>query len=137
MTPAMTPQDALIAVMIVTAAADNAMSDKEMREITATVGILPIFRGYDRERITHVSNTVVDLLSEEEGVDALMGLVVDALPVHLRETAYALACDVAAADESVKLEEMRLLETLRYVLRLDRLNCAAIERGSRARHMHA
>ncbi len=57
-----------------------------------------------------------------------------ALPDHLRETAYALACDVAAADKLVNIYELRFLEMLRHDLRVGRLAAAAIERGARARH---
>ena len=63
-----------------------------------------------------------------------MDQVVSGLPAKLAETAYALACDVAAADGQVKQEESRLLEMLRYRLDLDRLAAAAIERAARARY---
>jgi tellurite resistance protein len=56
------------------------------------------------------------------------------LPEKLRETAYAMACDVAAADGTVMPEEARLLAILRDRLKIDRLAGAAIERGARARH---
>ena len=56
------------------------------------------------------------------------------LPEKLRETAYALACDVAAADGTIAQEELRLLEIIRHELRVGRLPAAAIERGARARH---
>ena len=59
----------------------------------------------------------------------------DALPERLFETAYALACDVAAADGSLGQGELRLLEEVREELDIDRLHAAAIERGARARHM--
>ena len=56
-------------------------------------------------------------------------------PEGLNETAYALACDVAASDGHIYEGELRLLEEMRYELQIDRLHAAAIERGSRARHM--
>jgi len=59
------------------------------------------------------------------------------LPEKLRETAYALACDVAAADGKVTQEESRFLEMIRFRLNIGRLPAAAIERGSRARYMQA
>jgi hypothetical protein len=46
-----------------------------------------------------------------------------------------LCCDVAAADGLIFEPELRLLEEIRYELSIDRLHAAAIERGSRARHM--
>ncbi|MEM7687203.1 MAG: tellurite resistance TerB family protein, partial [Pseudomonadota bacterium] len=121
-------------VMIATSAADENMTDREFKEISSIVEILPVFHGFDRDRISQVGALVADLFTEEDGLDALLGLVEAALPDHLRETAYALACDVAAADGSVKMTELRLLEELRHELRVGRLAAAAIERGARARH---
>ncbi|MGB8276262.1 MAG: 2-dehydro-3-deoxyphosphooctonate aldolase, partial [Alphaproteobacteria bacterium] len=51
------------------------------------------------------------------------------------ETAYAVACDVAASDLHIPDETLRLLEMIRYELNIDRLAAAAIERGARARHL--
>lgn len=130
----LTPQDALIAVMIATSAADERMTPSEFHEISAIVQVLPVFDGYDLDRIGRVGAVVSDLFREEDGLDALLGLIDQALPDHLRETAYALACDVAAADLRVQMTERRMLEELRHHLGVDRLTSAAIERGSRARH---
>jgi hypothetical protein len=78
---------------------------------------------------------VFDLFGEEDGLDALFGLIRNDLPERLYETAYALACDVAAADGQLKEAELRLLEEIRYEFNIDRLHAAAIERGARARHV--
>jgi len=64
----------------------------------------------------------------------VLTLVGEALPDQLRETAYALAAEVAASDLTVKDVEMGLLEMLADELGLDDLVCAALERGARARH---
>ena len=130
----LSPQDALIAVMIAVSAVDQNMTDSELASITAIIDILPVFEDYDRGRTATVSNMVADLFEEEDGLDALIGLIEQALPDHLRETAYALACDVAAADKRVNMYELRFLEMLRHDLRVGRLAAAAIERGARARH---
>lgn len=133
----LSPQDALIATMITVSAVDRDMSDKELREIGATVDVLPIFEGYDRGKIGGVAQAVVDLLQEDSGLETLLGLIKDATPERLHETVYAIACDIAAADGEVQIEEMRLLEMMRHTLEIERLAAAAIERGSRARHMRA
>ncbi len=130
-----TPQDALIAVMIAVSASDENIRTSELVTIEAIVNHLPVFARYDPDRIKNVSQTVFDLFSEEEGLDALFGLVRANLPEPLWETAYALACDVAAADGRLQESELRLLEEMRYELDIDRLHAAAIERGARARHM--
>ena len=133
-TEPLSPQDALGAVMIATSAADETMTASEFREIASIVDLLPVFVGFDKDRIQQVGALVSDLFTEEDGLDALLGLIEAALPDHLRETAYALACDVAAADGSVAMTELRMLEELRHELRVGRLAAAAIERGARARH---
>lgn len=133
----MSPQDVLIAVILVTAIADDRMTDREYHEIVATVDLLPIFRGYDKSRLDGIIDTVKDLLEQDEGIENLIGMVRSVLEDRHYETAYALACDVAAADGSVALTEMRFLEALRHGLDIDRLNAAAIERGARARHMRS
>lgn len=131
---ALSPQDALVSVMIATAAADESVSESELKSIASIVDRLPVFVGYDMDRLETVSAMVADLFTEEDGLDALLGLVDAALPDHLRETAYALACDVAAADGRLEMTELRMLQELRHELDVDRLAGAAIERGARARH---
>ena len=60
-----------------------------------------------------------------------------ALPPSLRETAYALACDLACADGKPKQHTLRLLEVLRDRLHLEPLVTAAIERAAQARYRTA
>ncbi|MEM9475861.1 MAG: tellurite resistance TerB family protein [Pseudomonadota bacterium] len=132
---ALTPQDSLVAVMVAVSASDETIRTSELVAIERIVNHLPIFAQYDLDRIATVSQTVFDLFSEEEGLDALFGLVRENLPERLFETAYAIACDVAAADGTLREPELRLLEEIRYELNIDRLHAAAIERGARARHM--
>jgi tellurite resistance protein len=129
-----TAQDSLVAVMITTSAADGSMSASELLSIERIVGAMPAFANYDADRIRGVSQLVIDMLSEEDGLDAILGLVKEALPPHLNETAYAMACDVAASDGVVRLAELRFLEMVRDELGVGRLAAAAIERGARARH---
>ena len=76
-----------------------------------------------------------DPFEEEDGLDALFGLLRAALPERLRETAYALACDVVSADGNLREVELRMLEEVREELQIDRLHAAAIEWGARVRHM--
>lgn len=131
----LSPQDSLLAIMIAVAASDSDIRTSELVKIQSMLNHLPIFADYPLERLKTISALALDLLDRDDGLDALFALVRDALPERLFETAYALACDVAAADGSLTETELRLLEEIRYELSLDRLHAAAIERGARARHM--
>jgi tellurite resistance protein len=122
-------------MMVATSVSDEAMKTLELLTIERIVNNLPVFADYDIDRIKTISQTVYDLFEEEDGLDALFGLVRTALPEKLNETAYALCCDIAASDGRLRDEELRFLQEARYELNLGRLHTAAIERGARARHM--
>ncbi|MBO6604020.1 MAG: tellurite resistance TerB family protein [Roseicyclus sp.] len=128
-------QDALVAVMVAVSVSDETIRTAELVTIEELVNHLPVFADYDTDRMKRVSQTVFDLFEEEDGLDALFGLIKNALPHRLFETAYALACDVAAADGLLRQTELEFLMEIRYQLDIDRLHAAAIERGARARHM--
>ncbi|RWR09409.1 tellurite resistance TerB family protein [Paenirhodobacter populi] len=133
--PSLSPQDALIAVMVAVSASDSNIRTSELVAIERTVNHMPVFADYDIDRMRVVAQTVYSLFEEEEGIEALFGLVRDALPEKLFETAYALACDVAAADGRLYQAELRMLEEIRGELAVDRLHAAAIEWSARVRHM--
>ncbi|MFP4275374.1 MAG: tellurite resistance TerB family protein [Paracoccaceae bacterium] len=131
----LSPQDCLVALMIAISASDEDIRTAELVKIQSAVNHLPVFATYDIDRINTIAQMVFDLFEQEDGLDALFGLIRDYLPERLFETAYALACDVGAADGLLREPELRLLEEIRYELNIDRLHAAAIERGARARHM--
>jgi len=135
MSEIISPEDALVAVMVAVSVADETIRTAELVTIEQIVNHLPVFAVYDTDRMREVANTVFELFEEEDGLDALFGLMLEALPARLNETAYAIACDVAAADGALTQPELRFLEELRHQLDIDRLHAAAIERGARARHM--
>jgi len=126
---------ALIYTMVLASASDGQMSDKELKTFGEMVRFLPVFEGLDPERIMPIAQQCTGVLQDDNGLDTALDTIRDWLPDYLRETAYAVACDVVAADGRASQEELRLLEMLRHRLGVDRLAAAAIERGARARHM--
>jgi tellurite resistance protein len=130
-------QEALIYAMVTMSAVDRIISDGELSKIGAIVNQLPVFKGFEVGDLVSTAEKCGNLLSEEDGLDAILDSIARALPKKLHETAYALAVEVAAVDRSVRNEEIRFLELLRDRLDLDKLTIAAIERGARARHQIA
>jgi tellurite resistance protein len=134
MTTSVTPHDALIYVMVTMSAVDSTMTDNELLKIGDIVQTLPIFNGYDREKLITTSRAASAILAKDDGLDTLLDLVADALPKKYHDTAYALAVEVAAVDLSVAQEELRFLQMLRDRLNLDKLTIAALERSATARY---
>jgi tellurite resistance protein len=128
-----TPHEALICAMVLMAAADGPMSDAELSRMSALVRELPSFAGFSLTDIESVTEACLTLLGEAEGLERGITMIGAALPMRLRETAYLLACEVAAADGDATQAELRFLQALRIGLDLDRLVAGAIERAARAR----
>lgn len=129
-----TPQEALIYVMILTSAADSNMTDAELSRIGSLVTTLPAFRDFDSGRLMDIARECQEMLQDEDGLGNILEAVKSALPVKAYDTAYALAVDIAAADLAVNQVELRILQILRDKLDIDKLTVAAIERGARARY---
>jgi tellurite resistance protein len=123
--------------MVVVSAADARMSDAELHTIGDMVRSLPAFKGFSDDKIIPVARECAAILQEREGLDAVLGLVKETLTPALRETAYALALDVALADAPVHPEENRILQRLRAALDIDRLTAAALEKAAVVRHARA
>jgi tellurite resistance protein len=135
MTEPMNHHAALVYVMVTVSAVDRAMTDDELHRIGEIVSNLPIFSDYDDNDLVKTAEACGEILSADGGLQQVLRLVRGALPDKLRETAYAVALEVAAADRLVRPEEIRFLEMLGDTLELDRMTTAAIERGIRARNM--
>lgn len=135
MTEPLDHHGALIYAMVTMSAVDRTMTDAELARIGEIVSNLPVFNDYNQDRLVKTAEACGDVLSADGGLEQVLLLVRGALPKKLRETAYAVALEVAAADREVKPEEIRFLEMLSDALELDRLTVAALERGIRARNL--
>ncbi len=128
------PQEALVCTMVLVAAAGGGITDREIGVMAGLVQTLPAFRTFSSQRLNAATEAAVGLLREDDGLNHAGRLIREALEPRLRETAYALACEVVAADRFAEQDSLRMLEFVKAELHLDALVTAAIERGARARH---
>ena len=126
--------EALVLTMVLVAAADGGMTDREIGVMAGQVQTLPAFQDFTSEQLGTVSDAAVRLLNEEDGLQHAARLMRGALEPRMRETAYALACEVAAANQVTRQRTLEMLGFVRTELQLDPLIAVAIERGVRARH---
>jgi len=135
MSQTVSPQTALIYLMVTTSAANADMTDRELMTMGDMVRMLPVFNGFDAESIVTIAEECAAILDTDDGLDQVLDVIADSLPSRLHETAYAICCDIVAADGNADQEELRILEMVRHRLQVDRLAAAGIERGARARHI--
>ena len=127
------PQEALVYTMVAAAEADRDIADAEIDLIGDLVDHLPIFKGVDRAVMTEMATRCSETLAQAGGADRIFQLIRQALSMPLRETAYALACDVIAVDSRLNRAEMRILEDIRAQLEVDPARARAIERVAEVR----
>lgn len=131
---ALDPPEALVCTMVLVAAADGGMTDREIGVMSAQVQGLPVFHDFTSARLAAATDAAVRLLDESAGLAHAGQLIRASLGPKLRETAYALACEVAAADPVEQPQTREILAFVRDELLLDPLVAAAIERGVQARY---
>jgi tellurite resistance protein len=124
---------ALVYTMVIVSAAESNMTGAEMHMIGEIVGNLPVFRDFDRKALPGLLEDCARLMSREDGLDDTIKAIRAGLPAKLRETAYAIACDLIAANGKASQEELQVLDLLRERLNVEQLAAVAIERGARAR----
>jgi uncharacterized membrane protein YebE (DUF533 family) len=131
---AISPQEALIYAMVAAAAADRTIAQMEITRMHSMVGELPAFRDVDDAWFSREAQECGKILAKPGGVDRVVRLIAQSLTGELRETAYALAADVAASDFAIKDDERNFLQLLSQGLQLDDLVCAALQRSAQTRH---
>ncbi|MBV8121230.1 MAG: tellurite resistance TerB family protein [Alphaproteobacteria bacterium] len=124
---------ALIYTMVIVSAADRTLPDSELHAFVEIVGHLPIFEDFDKGELLRLFNDCAELMSRENGLEETLKVIKSGLPPKLRETAYAIACDLVATGREASQEELRILDLLRHRLEIGRLAAVAIEYGARAR----
>lgn len=129
-----TAQEALVYIMVIVSASDRNMRDEELARIGAIIRTLPAFADFPQSRTLEAAQDCQKLLHEEAGLEGVLAMISNALSPEMRETAYALAVDVASADHSVALEELRILDILRSKLAIDDAAVGAIDRAASIRH---
>lgn len=127
------PQEAMIYIMVIVSAADRDMNEMELARMGRLVNFLPVFDDFNEDDLPAATQRCQSLLMDTDGMHVVLEVIKDAIPSRLYDTAYAIAVEIASADLSVRTEEIRVLQLLRDRLSLDKLTCAAIERGAIAR----
>ncbi|KWT70094.1 hypothetical protein APY04_1132 [Hyphomicrobium sulfonivorans] len=120
--------------MFAAAASDRTVSQPELLRINSMVAELPAFRSLGGDWMSREAQDCGRLLSKPDGMGKIVQMIVGALSPDLRETAYALAAEVASSDLAIKDGEREFLKLLEEAMQLDPLLKAALEKAAVVRH---
>ncbi len=106
----LSPADAIMAVAILAVSADGKLDDREIEDLKGVLVANPLFAGVKdpAEYMGCVAAAIAD-----KGRDSVLERAAELLSSSLRETAYAWAVYMVAADGKVVPSEHRLLGELR------------------------
>lgn len=125
--------EALIGVMLLASMSNGAIRTSELIIIENLINHSPVFADYDISKLRNVYQSLGPLMKTEDGLENFFDHLQAVLPDTLYETAYVMACDVAAAGCTVEQSELRFLEELACHLDLDPLYVSAIEWSAKVR----
>jgi uncharacterized membrane protein YebE (DUF533 family) len=133
----LSPQEALVYTMVVAAEADHEIAEAEINVIGDLCNHLPVFQAVGRAKMTAMAMACSELLTRAGGRAKVFAMIRKALPSQLRDTAYALACDVIAVDSRLRRDELQALEEVRAELDVDPVMARAIEQVAKVRFQAA
>ncbi len=107
--------EAFAGILLGAVASDGHISDEEAQGLWTIIGRMKLYENWTGDKFNQMMNRLVGML-KREGVDPLINRASEALPVELRETAFAAACDLVLADGVVEDAEKEFLDKLQKTL---------------------
>lgn len=103
--------EAFVATMLAVSAADGQISDEEVEDMVSRLRRVHLFSGMSDDDLVASTNRPFALL-RKGGPGELIRSASPVLPNELRESAFAVAVDIAFSDGTVEDEEKQLIEDL-------------------------
>ena len=101
-------EESFASITLVAIAADGIVTEAEAQGLIVGLARMKTYAGYNGKQMAAMLNKLIGLL-KDRGADALLGMAKDALPEDMRETAFAVATDLALADGELASQEKDLL----------------------------
>ncbi len=112
---ALNKAESFAAVTFAAVAADGYISEEEARGIITGLARMKLFENYNPNQIGSMFNKLGGIL-KRQGIEGLITASKENLPPELRETAFAVATDLALADGVVDKSEKDLLTKIQQTL---------------------
>lgn len=106
-----TPEEAFVALAIVTVTIDGEHAEAEEMAVTQAILSADLFATYPADQlITMINNSFSQI--NEQGIDTIFQGAISHLPSHLRSEALTAVAKIVMADGKVSSEEKELLNNL-------------------------
>ena len=117
-TMGLSPQEALVCLLIASARADGSVSPHEANQIEHVAAAMKLFHGSSHET-RHGMFTAAAERIKNQGLEAVIPAAAAAVPKDLGATAFAVAVDLMLSDGGLTANEQRFAGDLRTRLHVD------------------
>ena len=115
----LSPQEALVSLLIASARADGSVSAHEANSIEHVVAGMKLFRGHSHEGVQKVFATAAERITEQ-GISSVVQTAAAIVPKELGVTTFAIAVDLMLSDGGLSPKEEAFVEELRTLLNVER-----------------
>ena len=106
-------EESFAGIILSAVAADGNISDEEAMNMAA----MRFFNNMTRDQVKSMFKKIVNIL-KSQGIEHLISASKDALPLDSRQTAFAIAVDLALADGVMNHEEKNILAKIQETLEI-------------------
>ncbi len=107
-TTKLTKEESFASIVLATVAADGVINEEEAQGLVVGLVRMKLYSGYSANQMGTMLNKLVGII-KKQGLDALVTMAKEGLPADMRETAFAVAADLALADGEIATQEKDIL----------------------------
>jgi tellurite resistance protein len=108
-------EESFAAVMLVAVAADGMITEEEAHGLAVGMARMRMYAGFTSNQMGAMLNKLIGII-KKEGLETLVALAKETLPSDMRETAFAVATDLALADGEIASREKDVLTKIQQSL---------------------
>jgi tellurite resistance protein len=112
---AFSPQEAYAAITILAIASDGYLANEELDAINSHLSRMHLFHHFRPETMQRMYTKLFDIM-RTDGPELLLESAKQTLPIELRESAFAMCCDLTLADGMMSQDEKQFLQQLHRIL---------------------
>ena len=114
---AFSPQEAYAAITILAIASDGYLANEELDAITGHLSRMHLFQHLRPDTMQRMYTKLFDIF-RKDGADLLLESAKETLPSELRESAFAMCCDLTLSDGLMSFDEQAFLKQLHQLLEI-------------------
>jgi len=113
----LTKEESFAGIVLAAVAADGVITEEEAQGLVISLVRMRTYVGYTGNQMSALLNKLIGII-KKQGVDALVNLSKESLAQDLRETAFAVATDLALADGEIADQEKEILTKIQLGLEI-------------------